>query len=98
MRSLEEGEDWSFCFVDQLTLLPADDGSLEVVDPFFDTGLWYAQQAIEGGAALPFPAGATADDGFPLGVWESTYRGRRRAGTLDPDHAAELEALPGWSW
>ena len=98
MRSLERGEDWSWCFVDNLTLEPDDDGRLHAVDPFFETGLWYARQAIDNGTAMPFAAKATADDGFPLGVWESTYRGRHRAGTLDADQAADLEALPGWRW
>ncbi len=98
MRSLEAGEDWSWCFVDQATMEPTEDGGLEIVDPFFDAGLWYARQAIERGDALPFRAGKTSDDGFPLGLWESTYRGRRRGGTLDPDQAEQLEALPGWRW
>jgi hypothetical protein len=97
MQSLERGEDWVWCFVDRLTLEP-EDGQLRVVDAFFDAGVWYARQAIDAGRSVPFPAGTTSDDGFPLGVWESTYRGRRRAGTLDPDQAAELESLPGWSW
>jgi hypothetical protein len=39
-----------------------------------------------------------AGDGFPLSIWESTYRRRHRAGTIDPEQAAELEALPGWRW
>jgi hypothetical protein len=98
MRSLEDGESWAWCFVDRVTMEPTDDGSFEVVDPFFDTGLWYARRAVDSGEMLPFRAGTSTDDGFPLGVWESTYRGRHRAGTLDPDQAAELEALPGWHW
>ncbi len=98
MQTLEDGEDWAWCFVDRLTMEPTEDGGLEVVDPFFDAGLWYARRAIEAGRALPFPGGAMTDDGFPLGVWESTYRGRHRAGTIDPDQAADLETLPGWSW
>jgi ubiquitin-hydrolase Zn-finger-containing protein len=98
MQTLEEGEDWAWCFVDRLTMEPSDGGGFEVVDPFFDAGLWYARQAIEQGETLPFRAGRTSDDGFPLGVWDSTYRGRHRNGTLDPDQAAALEALPGWSW
>ena len=98
MRSLEGDENWAWCFVDELTMVPDDDGVLQVVDAFFDTGLWYARREIEAGGELPFPSEAMSEDGFPLGVWESTYRGRRRAGTLDPDQAAELEALPGWHW
>jgi hypothetical protein len=98
MQTLEDGEDWAWCFVDRMTMEPTPDGGFEVVDPFFDAGMWYARRAIEAGRSLPFPGGTTTDDGFPLGVWESTYRGRHRAGTIDPDQAADLETLPGWSW
>jgi hypothetical protein len=60
--------------------------------------MWYARDVLAKGlAVLPFPREATAQ-GFPLGVWEKTYRGRHEAGTLDPDQAAELETLPGWHW
>jgi Zn-finger in ubiquitin-hydrolases and other protein len=97
MQTLEEGEDWAWCFVDRLTMEP-EDGTFRVVDPFFEAGLWYAQQAIDEGGSVPFAPGAVAGDGFPLAVWESTYRGRHRAGTLDPDQASDLEALPGWTW
>ena len=99
MRTLEEDQDWSWCFVDQETLEQDEDGRWVAVDGFFDAGLWFAQEILaDGGVDLPFPPESTAGDGFPLGVWESTYRGRHRAGTLDPDQAAALESLPGWRW
>jgi len=99
MRTLEADQDWSWCFVDEETLEQDDEGRWTAVDGFFDAGVWFAREALAAGVAtLPFPPEATAGDGFPLGVWESTYRGRHRAGTLDPDQAAELEALPGWHW
>jgi Zn-finger in ubiquitin-hydrolases and other protein len=97
MQTLENGEDWVWCFVDRLTL-EEDGGRYVAIDPFFDAGLWYARREVESGGSLPFPPGAVADEGFPLGVWETTYRGRHRAGTLDPDQAEALEALPGWRW
>jgi hypothetical protein len=98
MQTLEDGEDWVWCFVDRLTLEPDPDRGYVVVDPFFEAGLWYARRELESGATLPFPLGQVAEDGFPLAIWESTYRGRHRAGTLDPDQSSELEALPGWRW
>jgi hypothetical protein len=97
MQTLEPDEDWAWCFLDRVTMEP-EDGTWVVVDPFFDAGVWYARKALEDGATLPFPNGATGEDGFPLAVWESTYRGRHRAGTLDPDQQAELETIPGWAW
>ena len=99
MRTLEDGQDWSWCFVDEQTLEQDEDGRWHAVDGFFDAGMWFAREVLGSGvASLPFPPDATAGQNFPLGVWEATYRGRHRAGTLDPDQAAELESLPGWRW
>jgi hypothetical protein len=99
MRALDEGQTWSWCFVDNETLEQDADGGWHAVDPFFDAGVWFAREVLaEGDVQLPFPPDATAGDGFPLGIWESTYRSRHRAGTLDPEQAAELESLPGWRW
>ena len=98
MRSLEEGEDWSWCFGCEKTLRRRADGSWSEVDTFFETGLWYAQQRADAsGSAEPEPQETTAD-GFPLGVWATTYRERRRTGELDPEQATALEELPGWRW
>lgn len=98
MRSLEVGHDWTWCYLCKETLRRDPGGAWSAIDSFFDAGLWYARDLLEKGIAeLPFPPTATAD-GFPLGVWETTYRGRHAAGALDPDQAAGLEALPGWSW
>ena len=98
MRTLEDGQDWSWCFVDEETLTRDDEGRWQAIDGFFDAGIWFAREVLEGGASLPFPRDATAGEGFPLGVWEATYRARHEAGELDPDQAAELESLPGWRW
>jgi hypothetical protein len=99
MRTLEADQTWSWCFIDQETLEQDDDGSWQAIDGFFEAGLWFAREALAAEVArLPFPPESTAGDGFPLGVWEATYRGRHRDGTLDPEQAAELESLPGWTW
>jgi hypothetical protein len=98
MKSLEEGEDWAWCFADQFTLEPTANGGWEVVDPFFETGLWYANEAIGDGVPLPFEPDLTTPDGFPLGVWAATYGGRQRHGTIDPEQKEAIEALPGWRW
>jgi Zn-finger in ubiquitin-hydrolases and other protein len=97
IRSLEVGHDWSWCYVCRMSLRQDDGGQWQVVDSFFEAGLHYAREFLDDGGSLPFTSGATPD-GFPLSVWETTYRGRHRAGTIDVDQAAELEALPGWRW
>jgi Zn-finger in ubiquitin-hydrolases and other protein len=98
MRSLEPGEDWAWCFVDRESMRPDGRGGWSLIDVFFETGLWYANEAIEAGVPLPFEPDLTTPDQFPLGVWATTYGGRHRDGTLDPEQAAEMEALPGWRW
>jgi hypothetical protein len=98
MRSVMPGQDWSYCYVDEETIRQAADGSWQILDSFFDAGLWFARQVLGEGAQLPFPANSTAGEGFPLGVWERTYRERHRSGALSPEQAADLEALPGWRW
>lgn len=98
MRTLEDGQTWSWCFIDEESLEPDEEGVLHAVDQFFEAGLWYARDVLGRGLAeLPFPPESTAE-GFPLGVWQTTYRGRHAAGTLDSEQAAELESLPGWTW
>ena len=98
MQSLEPDEDWSWCFTDEVTLRRDPSGAWEQIDPFFDTGIWFAQRlAAESGAVEPADDAMTPE-GFPIGEWAETYRGQHRDGTLDPDHAQALEALPGWRW
>jgi hypothetical protein len=98
MRSLEEDEDWIWCFVDQQVMRPDPRSGWTLVDAFFDTGLWYAQEAIEAGVPVPFAEGLTTPDGYPLGEWASTYGGRHRDGSLDPEQEEAIAALPGWRW
>ena len=97
MRSLEAGQEWSWCFVCKETLRQDEAGSWQAVDSFFEAGLWFARQQLDDGMSLPFEPGATTE-GFPLAVWETTYRSRHRDGTIDREQAAELEDLPGWRW
>lgn len=52
--------------------------------------------AFQEGHAAPLQ-GELVDD-FPLGWWVTRRRRDYRAGALDPERAAQLEALPGWQW
>jgi hypothetical protein len=97
MRTLEVGQDWSWCYVCKESLRRDDAGDWIAVDQFFEAGAWYARRALNEGGSLPFEPGASID-GFPLAVWETTYRARYRDGTIDPDQAAAVESIPGWRW
>jgi hypothetical protein len=98
VRTLEEGQDWSWCYKCKQTLRRDADGVWVNVDPFFEAGLWFAHRHAAETGALEIEPNATTAEGFELGVWAATYRDRRRNGSLDPDQATELEALPGWQW
>jgi hypothetical protein len=37
-------------------------------------------------------------DGYPLGSWLNTVRGRGVKGSLEPERTKQLEALPAWTW
>lgn len=98
VRSLEEGEAWSWCFACEVTLRKADDGIWDEVDTFFEAGLWYAHGRADEIGPVAVAPDETTPDGFPIGEWATTYRARRRDGELDPNQIAALEAVPGWSW
>jgi hypothetical protein len=95
MRSLEEGDDWQWCFVDEQQFRPSGDRFL-VVDLFLEAGLWYAYNQANREGRFATSPGAVNEDGFPIGDWADEYRGARAA--LDPEQVAALEALPGWAW
>lgn len=59
-----------------------------------DAAHHYARQHGTISSAAP----GTCVGGFSLGFWLQRCRQDHRAGTLPSPRAAELEALPGWSW
>jgi hypothetical protein len=96
VRTLEPGQDWSWCYSCKVTLRRLDDGTWVEIDPFYEAGLWFAQRLADETGRLEVDPEATTPEGFPLGLWLTTYRDRDREGTLWPEQASELEALPGW--
>lgn len=54
-----------------------------------------AYVAAHGTASPPQHA---VQDGFPVGVWAHERRREHLKGSLSPERAAALEALPGWQW
>lgn len=58
-------------------------------------GLLVAFAEREGHTRVPQ---AHTEDGHKLGWWVTTQRAKHRRGSLRPDRAALLEAVPGWEW
>jgi hypothetical protein len=82
------------------TLAPERAAALEelgvtwsVRDAAWQRGLGYAAAYLAAHGHLRVPAKWAADDGFPLGYWLIDNRAQLRAGTVDPDRAAQLKAL-----
>ena len=98
IRSIMPGQDWMWCYLDELTFRERG-GEFVLVDAFFDAGMWFIGQHIETGGSLDdVGPEMTVGDGFPLGAWVATYREQGRQGELAADERAALESVPGWTW
>jgi hypothetical protein len=98
IRSAEPGEDWIWCFADEVNLRKNDDGTWDEVDLFFEAGMWFAGQEVEQSGTFDPPADKVTDEGFPLGEWANAYREVHSNGELDPEKTAALEGIAGWHW
>ncbi len=98
MESLEEDEDWSWCFACEQNLRRVGEGGWRTVDPFFEAGLSFARRLAHETGAIETEPDEMTPEGFPIGAWAATYRARRRDDELDADAVAALEGLPGWHW
>ncbi|SLH38575.1 DEAD/DEAH box helicase [Mycobacteroides abscessus] len=47
---------------------------------------------------VKIPRGYRTPEGFCMDQWPTVQRREYRAGTLDPQRIALMEALPGWNW
>ena len=97
VETLQRGQDWVWCYVDEVTLRPADGGWVEV-DLFFEAGLAYMRDHVSAGGEPDVAEDHIHGKGFPLGRWVAEMRRRREAGELNDDQAAQIDALPGWRW
>ena len=95
VRTLQPGQDWVWCYVDELTLKRADGGWVEV-DLFFEAGLGYMREHLEAGGGPNVDEDFVYGKGFPLGRWVAEMRRRASAGELTADQQEKLDALPGW--
>ena len=97
VRTLQPGQDWVWCYVDEVSLRQVDGGWIEV-DLFFEAGIGYMREHLGAGGDADLDESFTLGRGFPLGAWVAEMRRRRAAGELSADQTAQIEDLPGWRW
>ncbi|MDO3312711.1 MULTISPECIES: helicase associated domain-containing protein [Mycobacteroides] len=86
IRQLESQPGWSWT--------PVTARSDEQWERGFKHLLWLVGQT----GFADVPAEYRTPDGFWLGPWAYSQRSQQRDGTLDPERAARLNAMPGWTW
>jgi hypothetical protein len=94
VQTLQPGQDWVWCYVDEMTMRDIDGGWVEV-DLFFEAGLGYMREHLEAGGDAAVDEGFTFGKGFPLGRWIAEMGRRREAGELSADQSRQLDELPG---
>jgi hypothetical protein len=95
VQTLQPGQDWVWCYVDEVTLRPVDGRWVEV-DLFFEAGIAYMRDHLQAGGEPDVAPDFTHGKGFPLGRWIAEMRRRRSANELTPEQAAQIDELPGW--
>jgi len=97
VKTLQPGQDWAWCYVDEVTLAPRD-GAWTEVDLFYEAGVAYMRDHLDAGGAPDVDEDHTHGKGFPLGRWVAEMRRRHTAGELGDEQRGQIEALPGWRW
>lgn len=95
IRSLQPGQDWVWCYLDERSLRQVG-GEWREVDFFFEVGLGYMREHVQAGGSTDVDPEKTIGKGFPLGAWAAEVRRRDVAGELTEDQASALAELPGW--
>lgn len=90
-------QDWVWCYVDEVTLRHEEGGWVEL-DLFYEAGLEYMREHVDGGGDPDVEKGVTFGKDFPLGRWVAEMRRRHAAGKLSGEQVDRLESLPGWRW
>jgi hypothetical protein len=97
VQSLQPGQDWAWCYVDETSMRPADGGWVDV-DLFFEAGLGYMRDHLEAGGEPTVDPDFTLGKGFPLGQWVAEMQRRHASGELTADQRSQIDELPGWRW
>jgi superfamily II DNA or RNA helicase len=69
----------------------------DALDAKWEEGFRHLKKYVEREAHARVP-GSHKEDGYRLGQWVGVQRGIYAEGKLEPDRAARLAALPGWTW
>jgi hypothetical protein len=88
VETLQPGQDWAWCYVDELSVRRVD-GSWVEVDLFFEAGVAYMRDHVNAGGDPNVDADFIYGKGFPLGQWVQEMRRR----DLSDDQRAQVEAL-----
>ena len=86
VETLQPGQDWAWCYVDEQSLRPADGGW---VDLFYEAGLAYMRDHVEAGGDPNVGEDFIYGKGFPLGQWVAEMRRRE----LSDEQRRQVEAL-----
>jgi hypothetical protein len=97
VQTVQPGQDWVWCYVDELTVRLID-GEWVEVDLFFEAGLGYMREHLLAGRQPTIGESFTHGKGFPLGAWVTEMRRRNAEGELTTAQKSQLEDLPGWRW
>jgi hypothetical protein len=97
VRTLQPGQDWVWCYVDEVTMRPVDGAWVEV-DLFYEAGVAYMGDHLRDGGDPGVGEDFTLGKGFPLGRWAGEMRRRDAAGELTAQQRARIDELPGWRW
>jgi hypothetical protein len=92
IETLQPGQDWVWCYVDELTVRRVDGGWVEV-DLFFEAGIAYMRDHLAAGGEPDVDEGFIYGKGFPLGQWRAEMRRRDAEGELTADQRSQIEAL-----
>jgi helicase associated protein len=88
VETLQPGQDWAWCYVDEMSVRRENGGWVEV-DLFFEAGVAYMRDHVNAGGDPNVDAEFIYGKGFPLGQWVAEMRRRDLSG----DQRQQVEAL-----
>jgi Zn-finger in ubiquitin-hydrolases and other protein/Helicase associated domain len=88
VETLQPGQDWAWCYVDEVSMRQLDGGWVQV-DLFFEAGVAYMRDHVNAGGDPNVDEDFIYGKGFPLGQWVAEMRRR----DLTDDQRAQIEAL-----